>query len=82
MVLAASSRLGAYGMLSGARAFKGDTAADTMTAILTKDPPELQATNREIPPALERIVRHCLEKSPDERFQSRASCRSCTWPKV
>jgi eukaryotic-like serine/threonine-protein kinase len=34
------------------------------------DPPELTETNRAVPPALERIVRHCLEKNPDERFQS------------
>jgi eukaryotic-like serine/threonine-protein kinase len=59
-----------YEMLSGQRAFKGDTAADTLTAILTKEPPELISSQLEIPPALERIVRHCLEKSPQERFQS------------
>jgi eukaryotic-like serine/threonine-protein kinase len=59
-----------YEMLSGQRAFKGDTAADTMTAILTKDPPELNSSELEIPPALERIVRHCLEKAAEERFQS------------
>src|SRR5262249_56706894 len=39
-----------YEMLSGQRAFHGDSAADTMSAILTKDPPELSATNRQIPP--------------------------------
>ena len=59
-----------YEMLSGKRAFHGDTAADTMSAILKEDPPELTETNRQVPPALERIVRHCLEKNPDERFQS------------
>lgn len=59
-----------YEMLSGQRAFKGDTAADTLTAILTKDPPELTSPEMEIPTALERIVRHCLEKSTEERFQS------------
>ena len=59
-----------YEMLSGKRAFRGDTAADTVSAILREDPPELSATNRTIPPALERIVRHCLEKSPDERARS------------
>jgi hypothetical protein len=41
-----------------------------MSAILKDDPPELTETNRQVPPALERIVRHCLEKNPDERFQS------------
>jgi serine/threonine protein kinase/Tol biopolymer transport system component len=59
-----------YEMLSGQRAFKGDTAADTLTAILTKDPPELTSSQLDVSPALDRIVRHCLEKSPEERFQS------------
>jgi Tol biopolymer transport system component len=59
-----------YEVLSGQRAFQGDTAADTITAILTKEPPDLAQTNRDIQPGLDRIVRHCLEKSPEERFQS------------
>jgi serine/threonine protein kinase/Tol biopolymer transport system component len=59
-----------YEMLSGKRAFHGDSAADTMSAILKEDPPELTETNRNISPALDRIVRHCLEKNPAERFQS------------
>jgi len=41
-----------------------------MSAILHSDPPELTETNRHVPPALERIVRHCLEKNPAERFHS------------
>ncbi|MGC2618244.1 MAG: protein kinase [Acidobacteriaceae bacterium] len=59
-----------YEMLTGQRAFKRDTAAETMTAILKEDPPEFTAAPGAIPPALERTVRHCLEKSPDHRFQS------------
>ncbi len=59
-----------YEMLSGQRAFRRDTAADTMAAILNDDPPELMESGRQVPPALDRIVRHCLEKSPDHRFQS------------
>ena len=59
-----------YEMLSGRRAFQGDSAADTMSAILKEDPPDLSATNRSISPGLERIVRHCLEKNPEQRFQS------------
>jgi Tol biopolymer transport system component len=59
-----------YEMLSGERAFKGETAADTMTAILMKDPPELDAARLSIAPALDRIVRRCLEKPPELRFQS------------
>jgi Tol biopolymer transport system component len=59
-----------YEMLSGQRAFRGASAVETMNAILKEDPKELSATNRTLPPALERIVSHCLEKSPEERFQS------------
>ncbi len=59
-----------YEMLTGQRAFKGDTPADTLTAILTKEPPELTSADGAIPPILESVVRHCLEKQPDERFQS------------
>ena len=59
-----------FEMLSGQRAFSRDTAAETMTAILKEDPPELTQLNRNISPALERIARHCLEKSPEQRFQS------------
>src|SRR5579872_6820 len=59
-----------YEMLSGKRAFHGDSAADTMSAILKEEPPDLAETNRNVSPALERVVRHCLEKSPAERFQS------------
>jgi eukaryotic-like serine/threonine-protein kinase len=59
-----------YEMLSGHRAFHGDTAADTMSAILTKEPPDLSATNRDVHPGVDRIVRHCLEKNPEERFHS------------
>ncbi|MFN2386702.1 MAG: protein kinase [Thermoanaerobaculia bacterium] len=57
-------------MLSGERAFKGETAADTMTAILTRDPPDLDTARLSISPGLDRIVRRCLEKTPDLRFQS------------
>ncbi|MGA9863140.1 MAG: protein kinase [Terriglobales bacterium] len=57
-------------MLSGKRAFHGDTTADTMSAILKEDPPDLNETNRNISPALERVVQHCLEKNPEQRFHS------------
>ncbi len=59
-----------YEMLSGKRAFHGDSAADTMSAILMKEPPDLSQTNRDIAPGLERVVRHCLEKNPEQRFHS------------
>jgi eukaryotic-like serine/threonine-protein kinase len=59
-----------YEMLSGKRAFQGDSAADTMSAILREEPPDLSATNQNVSPVLERIVRHCLEKKPEQRFHS------------
>ncbi|MGQ0736928.1 MAG: protein kinase domain-containing protein [Acidobacteriota bacterium] len=57
-------------MLGGRRAFGGDTAADVAMAILRDEPPELTSLRPDIPAALDRIVRHCLEKQPAERFQS------------
>jgi eukaryotic-like serine/threonine-protein kinase len=64
-----------YEMLCGQRAFKRNTSAETMTAILNDDPQDLTARTSSsspaaIPPALDRIVRHCLEKQPAQRFQS------------
>src|SRR5438094_1534541 len=59
-----------YEMLSGRRAFHGESAADTMSAILKEDPPDLSDTNQNISPALERLVNHCLEKNPEARFHS------------
>lgn len=59
-----------YEMVTGQRAFKRETAADTMAAILNDDAPELAESGRQVPPALDRIVRHCLEKPPEQRFQS------------
>jgi serine/threonine protein kinase len=59
-----------YEMLSGHRAFTGQTPADTLAALLTQDPPQISAISRPIPRALERVVRRCLERNPEERFQS------------
>jgi serine/threonine protein kinase len=59
-----------YEMLSGQRAFQGESPAETMSAILKEEPAELSETARNVPPALERMVRHCLEKNPALRFQS------------
>jgi serine/threonine protein kinase len=59
-----------YEMLSGKRAFHGDSAADTMSAILKEEPPDLSISDENISPGLDRIVRHCLEKSPEQRFHS------------
>jgi len=59
-----------YEMLSGKRAFRGESKAETMSAILREDPSELSETHKTINPALERVVQHCLEKNPEERFHS------------
>jgi len=59
-----------YEMLSGRRAFRGDSAVETMSAILKEDPPDLSETTKNLSPGLERLVRHCLEKAPAQRFQS------------
>jgi Tol biopolymer transport system component len=59
-----------YEMLAGQRAFHGDSAADTMSAILKDDPPELATVDPGVSPGLERIVGHCLDKSAEQRFQS------------
>jgi eukaryotic-like serine/threonine-protein kinase len=59
-----------YEMVSGKRAFSGDTSVEIMNAILKEDPPGYTKSGRDIPAALERIVAHCLEKNAAERFQS------------
>ena len=59
-----------YELLSGQKAFKRDTASDTIAAILKDEPPELTQSGRNISPALDHIVRHCLEKDRENRFQS------------
>jgi serine/threonine protein kinase len=59
-----------YEMLSGKRAFNGDSVADVMSAILKEEPPDLKETNGKISTTLEKIVRRCLEKNPERRFQT------------
>jgi len=59
-----------YEMLTGKRAFAGETQVDTMTLILKEDPPEMIREGQDIPGAFEQVVRHCLEKEPENRFQS------------
>jgi tetratricopeptide (TPR) repeat protein len=59
-----------YEMLAGKRAFQKPTSADTMSAVLNEDPPEISQVAANIPPALQRVVHRCLEKIPDQRFQS------------
>ena len=59
-----------YEMLSGTRAFRRDTPVASMNAVLSEEPPDLTASNDRVPLALERTVRRCQEKQPDNRFQS------------
>lgn len=61
-----------YEMLSGKRAFQRPTAAETMTAILNEEPPGISQIVQTTPPALQRVVHRCLEKNPEQRFQSAA----------
>ena len=59
-----------YEMLTGQRAFRGDSAIEVMNAILKEDPLEFSQTTGQIGPQLEMIVRRCLEKQPERRFHS------------
>src|SRR5207253_5865199 len=59
-----------YEMLSGKQAFGGGSMAERMSAILKEEPPEIRRTDGEVPPGLERVMRRCLEKRPEQRFQS------------
>src|SRR5262249_25509442 len=59
-----------YEMASGRRAFRGATAADTMSAILREDPPRLAQSGTRVSPGLDTVVRRCLEKDAANRFQS------------
>ncbi|HKT88923.1 MAG TPA: protein kinase [Candidatus Sulfotelmatobacter sp.] len=59
-----------YEMMSGHRAFHGETEVDTMTAVLREEPSAVTLDQASIPPGYQDIVRHCLEKEPENRFQS------------
>ena len=59
-----------YEMVTGRRAFARDTAADTMSAILSEEPAEPSSIEKSVPAPLSRAIVHCLEKQPEERFHS------------
>src|SRR5713101_646678 len=59
-----------YEMLTGRRAFRGETEVDTITAVLREDPPEINLEQASIPLSFQQVIHHCLEKDPENRFQS------------
>ncbi len=59
-----------YEMLTGRRAFRGETEVDTITAVLRENPPEINLEQSAVPTSFQQIVWHCLEKEPENRFQS------------
>jgi len=59
-----------YEAVSGRRAFKGSSAVETLSSIIREEPPDLSLSAPAVSPALDRIVRRCLEKRPENRFQS------------
>ncbi|HEU4692566.1 MAG TPA: protein kinase [Vicinamibacterales bacterium] len=59
-----------YEMLAGERAFQGDSPVETMSAILKEEPKALAQSSARIPAHIARVLSHCLEKDPSERFQS------------
>ncbi len=59
-----------YEMVTGKQTFRKPTSAETMTAILNEDPPSISQITATTPPGLQRVVHRCLEKSPEQRFQS------------
>ncbi|HYI11095.1 MAG TPA: serine/threonine-protein kinase, partial [Thermoanaerobaculia bacterium] len=59
-----------YEMVAAEHPFRSDSPADTMSAILREDPADLASLNANVTPGLDRVIRHCLEKSPEQRFQS------------
>ena len=56
--------------MTGRRAFEGATPAETMSAIVSREPPEISDTAPQVQVAESRVVRRCLEKNPAKRFQS------------
>ena len=69
-----------YEMVTGAKAFGGASQATIIAAILERDPPPVASSAPLTPPALERVVRKCLAKDPDRRWQSAADlCDELSW---
>lgn len=64
-----------YEILTGRRAFDGDNAASVISAIMTAEPPALPQQQLAAPPALDRVLRMCIAKDPDDRWQSASDVR-------
>src|SRR4051794_29112317 len=64
-----------YELLTGRRAFDGDNAASIISAIMTSEPPALPQQELTLPPALDRVLRMCVAKDPDDRWQSASDVR-------
>ena len=65
-----------YEMLTGERAFRGDSALSTLSAILTLEPRPLRSLAPTLPPEIERVIARCIRKDPDERWQNMTDIRA------
>ena len=69
-----------YEMATGKKAFEGKSQASLMAKILETDPPPMSTLAPMTPPALDRVVKRCLAKDPDDRWQSaRDTCEQLRW---
>jgi len=69
-----------FEMFTGQRAFAGNSQAGVIGAILERDTPPMSATQPSVPPALDQLVKTCLKKKPDERWQSAGDIgRQLSW---
>jgi eukaryotic-like serine/threonine-protein kinase len=59
-----------YEMVTGVRPFRGDSSVETMNAILKEEPPPIPLSERGMSIPLQRVINHCLEKQPQDRFQT------------
>src|SRR6202795_970422 len=69
-----------YEMATGKKAFEGKSQASLIAAILDREPPAMSSLQPMTPPALDRVVKTCLAKEPDERWQAASDlCRELKW---
>jgi len=65
-----------YEMLTARRAFEGDSAISTLTAVLRDEPTDICVLNRDVPKSLADVVYRCLKKHPEERYESAADLKA------